>query len=221
MDLYDVMRTTFSARDFIDEPVPDAILRRILDNARFAPSGGNRQGWKVIVVRDDDTRDALGPLVEPAFRHYLAQIKAGENPWNAVEETKLSAQEIADTKVPQNFVHKLTHAPAVLMVFVDLRVVASMDKNLSRVGVISGASIYPFAWNILLAARNEGYGGVMTTFLAAEEDKLRNLLGVPPHMAFATMIPLGKPVKQLTKLTRKSVDDFAMLEKWDGKKLGE
>lgn len=221
MDLYDVMRTTFSARDFIDEPVPDAILRRILDNARFAPSGGNRQGWKVIVVRDDDTRDALGPLVEPAFRHYLAQIKAGENPWNAVEETKLSAQEIADTKVPQNFVHKLTHAPVVLMVFVDLRVVASMDKNLSRVGVISGASIYPFAWNILLAARNEGYGGVMTTFLAAEEDKLRNLLGVPPHLAFATMIPLGKPVKQLTKLTRKSVDDFAMLEKWDGKTLGK
>ena len=48
MDLYDVMRTTFAARQFTDAPVEDAVIRRILDNARFAPSGGNRQGWKVI-----------------------------------------------------------------------------------------------------------------------------------------------------------------------------
>ena len=59
MELYEVMRTTFAARDFVDEPVSDESLARILDNARFAPSGGNRQGWKVIVVRDDATR-ALG-----------------------------------------------------------------------------------------------------------------------------------------------------------------
>ena len=51
MDLDNVMRTTFAARDFTDEPVSNAMLARILDNARFAPSGGNRQGWKVVVVR--------------------------------------------------------------------------------------------------------------------------------------------------------------------------
>ena len=60
MELYDVMRTTFAARDFTDEPVADATLARILDNARFAPSGGNRQGWKVVVVRDEATRARLG-----------------------------------------------------------------------------------------------------------------------------------------------------------------
>ena len=61
MELYDAMRTAFAAREFTGEPVPDEVLHRILDNARFAPSGGNRQGWRVIVVRDPAKRAALGP----------------------------------------------------------------------------------------------------------------------------------------------------------------
>ena len=88
------------------------------------------------------------------------------------------------------------------------------------VGVISGGSIYPFVWNILLAARNEGYGGTPTTFIAGNETALQTLLGVPEQMAFAAMIPLGKPVKQLTRLSRKPVDEFAVLERWDGPALG-
>ena len=56
MELYDVMRTTFAARDFTDDELPDETLYRILDNARFAPSGGNRQGGRVIVVKDAETK---------------------------------------------------------------------------------------------------------------------------------------------------------------------
>ena len=52
MELYDVMRTTFAAREFADDPLPDPVLYRILDNARFAPSGGNRQGTHIVAVRD-------------------------------------------------------------------------------------------------------------------------------------------------------------------------
>src|SRR5213592_3161697 len=66
MDLDEAMRTTFSAREFTADPLPDAALADILDRARFAPSGGNRQGWKVIVVRDNATREALARLTEPA-----------------------------------------------------------------------------------------------------------------------------------------------------------
>ncbi len=58
MELYDVMRTTFAAREFTGDPVPDEALFKILDRARFAPSGGNRQGWRVIVVRDPATKAA-------------------------------------------------------------------------------------------------------------------------------------------------------------------
>lgn len=221
MELYDVMRTTFAAREFTDEPVPDAALRKILENARFAPSGGNRQGWKVIVVRDADTRRQLVPLIEPTFQRYLAQVAAGEAPWNTIDQTSVDDAAVAATRIPHAFIERLTQAPVLLLVFVDLSVVASFDRHLDRVGVISGASIYPFVWNILLAARNEGYGGTLTTFVGGQEPELFDLLGVPSEMAFAAMIPLGRPVKQLTKLKRHAVDDFALLERWEGEKLDE
>ena len=221
MELYDVMRTTFAARQFTDEPVTDAMLRRILDNARFAPSGGNRQGWKVIVVRDAQTREALLPLMRPTMQRYLAQVGNGESPWNTINATSLSDEQIAATEVPEGMIQALTQAPVLLFVFVDLAHVASFDQHLDRVGVISGCSIYPFVWNILLAARNEGLGGTPTTFAGAREAELQALLGVPAQMAFAAMIPLGKPVKQLTRLKRKPVDEFVMLERWDGPQLGE
>ena len=219
MDLYDVMRTTFAARQFSDDPVPDADIHRILDNARFAPSGGNRQGWKVIIVRDQTTRDALPELIRPTMQRYVAQVKAGEAPWNTIDPTALSESEIADTEVPEPMIQALTQAPVLLFAFVNLAVVASFDQHLERVGVISGGSIYPFVWNILLAARNEGYGGTPTTFAAAREDSLKALLGVPEPYAFAAMIPLGRPVKQLTKLRRNPVESFATLERFDGESL--
>jgi nitroreductase len=219
MELYDVMRTTFAARDFTDEPVPDAVIRRLLDNARFAPSGGNRQAWKVIVVREATTRAALMPLIEATMQRYIAQVQAGESPWNTIRPTALAATEIAAVQVPAAMIRKLVQAPVLLLVFVDLAQVASFDSELERVGVISGASIYPFVWNILLAARNEGYGGTLTTFAAGRESAVQALLGVPQQMAFAAMIPLGRPVKQLTRLSRKPVEDFVMLERWDGPPL--
>ncbi|MEM8767009.1 MAG: nitroreductase family protein [Pseudomonadota bacterium] len=221
MDLYDVMRTTFAARQFTDDPVPDEALERILENARFAPSGGNRQGWRVIIVRDAETRAALPELIRPTMQRYIAQVQAGEAPWNTINETALSDAQIAATEVPEAMIQALTQAPVLLFVFVDLSVVASFDQHLERVGVISGGSVYPFVWNILLAARNEGFGGTPTTFAGAREDGLKKLLDVPAEYAFATMIPLGKPVKQLTKLKRKSVSTFATFDRFDGRPLGE
>src|SRR5262247_3662608 len=105
-------------------------------------------------------------------------------------------------------------APVILVICVDLKVVASTDQDLDRVGVISGASIYPFAWNILLAARQEGFAGTITTLAVAEEPKIQQLLDIPKHVAIAAVMPLGRPVKQLTKLKRKAVPEFAMLERW-------
>jgi nitroreductase len=216
MELYEVMRTTFAARQFTDDPVPDSAIHTILENARFAPSGGNRQGWRVVVVRDAATRAALPGIIRPTMQRYIAQVQAGEAPWNTINPTSLSDEEIAATEVPEGMIKALTQAPVLLFVFVDLSVVASFDQHLDHVGVISGGSVYPFVWNILLAARNEGYGGTLTTFAGGREGDLKTLLGVPDSYAFAAMIPLGKPVKQLTKLSRKPVEDFATIERYDG-----
>ena len=219
MELSEVMRTTFAAREFLDQEISNEQIGKILDNARFAPSGGNRQGWKVIVVKKEETRGALVPLIEPVLRRYLAQVHAGESPWNTINETSLSQEEIDHQELPKGFVENLVSAPVLLFVFLDLSVVASFDSNLDRVGVISGASIYPFVWNILLAARNEGLGGTITTFVGGSESELRDLLRVPDHYAFSAMIPIGKPNKQLTRLTRNPVKSFAVLETFDGASL--
>ena len=221
MELYDVMRTTFAAREFTDASISDETLYKILENARFAPSGGNRQGGHVIIIREQKTREAISALSAPAAKRYAAQKKVGEKPWNAVIPTTVDEETIEQTPVPQMLTDSYLQAAVVLIICVDLKVVASMDQYLKRVGIISGASIYPLAWNILLAARHEGYGGTMTTLPVAQETKMQELLGIPSHVAVCAVIPLGQPVKQLTKLTRNPVSSFVTRERWDGEPLTE
>ena len=219
MELYEAMRTTFACREFTDDPVSDEALHRILDAARFAPSGGNRQGNRVVVVRDQGSRDALSKLAEPAAKRYVAQIKAGESPWNAWTPTAVSAAEIEATRPAVMLINSFKDASVVLVFVVDLKVVASMDQELDRIGMISGASIYPFVWNVLLGARQAGFGGTITTLAAAREGEVQALLNIPAEFAVAAVVPLGKPVKQLTKLSRKPVEEIASRERFDGPAL--
>jgi len=219
MELFDVMRRTFSAREFTGDPLPDEVLRTIFDHARFASSGGNRQGWRVIVVRDPSTKRALADLNVFAAKRYAAQVANGESPWNSIDPPRVDAATIERTPVPPHLTESIAKAPVVLVVCVDLKVVASVDQDLDRVGVVSGASIYPFAWNVLMAARHEGFGGTITTLATAQEPKIQTLLGIPPHVAVCAVMPLGRPVRELTKLKRKPVAEFTMQERWGGKPL--
>ncbi len=216
MELYDVMRTTFAARQYTGEDLPDDLLYEILENARFAPSGGNRQGNRVIVVRDQETKNRLGELNRPAAKRYMAQINAGESPWNSYVPTRCTAAEIEATEAAAMLTEPVKQCAVALVFVVDLKVVASMDQNLDRVGIISGASIYPFVWNVLMAARQAGFGGTITTLACAEEDKVRELLNIPEDFAVCAVVPLGKPVKQLTKLKRHSVEKLTVRERFDG-----
>jgi nitroreductase len=216
MDLYAVMRSTPAVREFTDDPLPDETLRRILENARFAPSGGNRQGTRIVVVRDPATRERLAELNRPAVRRYVAQIKAGQSPWNSLEPPAPSEEEIARAAVPEAFTRPVLTAAAVLVVCVDLGLVASTDQHLDRVGLVGGASVYPLVWNILLAARNEGFGGTITTMAVAEEPAVKELLSIPDRFALAAVVPLGKPARQVTRLRRKPVEEFVTRDTFDG-----
>ena len=216
VELYEVMRTTSAVRHFTNDPLPDEILYTILDNARFAPSGGNRQGTRIVIIRDPDTRQALVELTIPATKKYVAQRQAGENPWNAIHPSRVSDDEIAAAEVPESFTAPLLQAGVVLVVCVDLRVVAALDKELDRVGIVGGASVYPLVWNILLAARNEGFGGTITTMAVAEEPRICQLLGIPETYAVACVVPLGKPAHQPRRLSRLDVAGLTRIEHWHG-----
>lgn len=214
MDTYDVMRTTGAVRQFTGEPVPDETLTRILDNARFAPSGGNRQGTRVIVIRDEATKSALADLSVTGARRYIAQKRNGESPWNPLHPMGVSDEDLAAVRVPR--ATHLLDAEVLLVICVDLGVVAAFDQDLDRIGVVAGASVYPLVWNILLAARNEGFGGVLTTMAVAEEPAVKQLLAIPDEYALAAVLPLGKPVTQVRRLTRKPVAEFVTRERFDG-----
>jgi nitroreductase len=216
VELYEVMRTTSAVRQFTNDPLPDEILYTILDNARFAPSGGNRQGTRIVIIRDRGTRQALVDLTIPGAKKYVAQRRAGENPWNTINPSRVSDDQIAATEVPESFTAPLLESAVVLVVCVDLRVVAALDKELDRVGIVGGASVYPLVWNILLAARNEGFGGTITTMAVAEEPRMRQLLGIPDTYAVVCVVPLGKPAHQPRRLSRLEVAELTRLEHWRG-----
>ncbi len=131
----------------------------------------------------------------------------------------VTQQQIDEVPGVDDFVAPIAKAPVVLVFSIDLSVVAAVDQDLDRVGVVSGGSVYPLIWNVLLAARSLGYGGTFTTMAVTEESKVRELLGIPDTHAIAAVVPLGKPVKQLTRLRRQPVEEFVTLERFDGTPL--
>jgi nitroreductase len=227
LDLVTTLRTTGAARRFHPDPVPDEVLARLLDTARFAPSGGNRQGWRVIVVKDPAARAALRDLYLDGWYQYLAMGSAGLVPWAPVTDRAAEARAIAEAPrfaeagaAAPGFAELLDAAPALLLVLADLRALAAVDRDLPRYTLVGGASIYPFVWSLLLAARAEGLGGVTTTVAIRREDQLRARFGIPDTVAVAALVVLGRPVEQPTRLRRAPVSSFAWVDRYEGAPLG-
>lgn len=228
MDLIDTLRTTGAVREFTDEPVPDEVLARVLDTARFAPSGGNRQGWRVVVVQDADRRRRLRDLYLAPWYDYLAFGSAGLTPWGALNDPDDEAAALVNAPAfaehaaagRGGFAEHLDQVPVLLALFADLRALATVDRDLPRIGLAGGASIYPFAWNLLLAARAEGLGGVITTMPIRQEAEVRALFGAPDELALAAVIALGHPVHQPRRLTRAPVGEWAVVDRFDGDPFG-
>jgi nitroreductase len=228
MELTDALRTTGAVRDFTPEPVGDDVLGRVLDTARFAPSGGNRQGWRVVVVDDGDTRRALRDLYLDGWYEYLAMTAAGLTPWAPVTDREAEARALAGAPAlaeqaaggPGGFAEHLDEVPVLLVVLADLRTLAAVDRDLGRYGLAGGASIYPFTWNLLLAARGEGLGGVVTTMPIRREPAVKALLGAPDELAVAAVVALGHPRRQARRLSRAPVAEWATVDRVDGAPFG-
>lgn len=225
MELIEALRTTGSIREFTDRPVEREVLARVLDTARFAPNGGNAQAWKVIVVEDRDKRERLRDIYLRGWRLYLAQAAVGLRPWapvtdSAKEREVIEAAERSEHSIPAgDFADNLHTVPALLVVLADLRRLAAVDRDLGRYTFIGGASIYPFVWSIMLAAREEGIGGVITTMPVFSEPEVIDLFGVPDHFAVAATLALGYPTRRATRLRRDPVEGFATVDSFDGDSL--
>jgi nitroreductase len=220
MELIDALRTTAAVRDFRPDPVADEVLWRVLDTARFAPSGGNRQGWRVVVVKDPQRRERIRDLYLPGWYEYLALGAAGLVPWSPVSDREREATALtqapqmaeAARRSPGGFAEHLDRVPVLLCLLADLGCLATVDRDLDRYSLVGGGSIYPFAWSILLAAREEGLGGVITTMAVRAEPEMKELLGASDQMVLAGVIALGYPKQAVSRLRRAPVDAFATFD---------
>jgi nitroreductase len=225
MDLSDALRTTGSVRAFLDQPVSDEVLFEILDDARFAPSGGNRQAWRVIVVKDAARRRALRDLYLDGWHDYIAHVLAGLIPFSplASEEDRTLAASKRDAAIalskPDGFPETLEQVPVMLVICADLSALAATDRDLGRYQIAGGASIYPFVWSVLLAAHERGLGGVMTTIATRNEPAVREVLDIPTDQIVATIVALGHPADRVTNLKRRSVAEFTTTDTFDGERF--
>lgn len=221
MELSEVMRTSAAIREFSESQVPESVLYEILDAARFAPSGGNRQPWRVVILKDQSIRRDLARLYREGWKEYMAHVEKGMVPFAPINAGKWegSAVDLAEAQsreFPNKFADQLSDAPVLMIILAKLDALAVLDNGLDRQSIVGGGSVYPFGHNILLAARDKGLGGVMTTVICRREPEVKELLCVPDGFAVAALVVLGVPRKFLTKLSRRKVEEFAVIDRFSG-----
>ncbi len=213
-DIYGLMRSAPSTRHFTSDPVPREVLYRALDNARFAPSGGNRQGWRVIVVTRPEVRRRLRELYADPWDQYMIET-GGRAALDAGEDSGLPAGRLRMLRGADEYAHHFDEVPVHLVVWVQLAALAITDADLDRPSIIGGASVYPFVQNLLLAIRHEGLGASFTTLLVPAEPAVRELLGAPEGLAMAGHIAVGyRSDPWPAKLRRNPVEDFTFGERY-------
>jgi nitroreductase len=212
MELYDAMRCAPTSRRFTDEPVPVDVLQRVLDNARFAPSGGNRQGWRVVVVRDPERRAALRDLYQPHWRAYMEQTGGARV---LADLDSFEPKQVRGLTRANEYADGLHEVPLHLVIGVRVEDLVVTDSELPRQSIVGGASVYPFVQNVLLGLRSEGLGAALTTLLVPAEAELKRLLEIPEGIALAAHIGVGYRAEPWPKqLARKSVEEFAFGERF-------
>ena len=203
MELYDAMSTLRAVRRLKSDPIPDDVLDRVLTAATWAPTGGNHQAWRIIAVQDPAKKRALADLYKPHWLNYVPAYEAALNgaPKNVAEKSRRTLT--AGTYLAEH----LHEVPVICVFCFSLEGITVTDQGLNRQSVVGGGSIYPAAQNLLLAARSEGLGCVLTTLLCVEEPAVKELLGLPDDWFTAAAIPLGYPVGGgHGPITRKPID---------------
>ena len=210
MSFTDVISTTRSIRRIKPDPVPADVLQRVLQAAVWAPSGGNRQPWRMIAVQDPTVKKELRDLYVEEWATYVDfnMDNVKDMPQEMQDRTAAAlapGTALADT---------LDQVPVIVMFVHDARLIYVTDDQLGRTSVVGGASLYPAVQNLLTAARQEGLGGVLTTLICRREPQVREILDLPAHWAVHAMVPLGWPKGNHGPLTRMPLDQMVRYDRW-------
>jgi len=201
MDLFEAIETNGTCRYYRAEPVPASALERALEASRCAPSGGNRQPVRFVIVTDATLRERLAELYLPRWREYLTALSGGTVRVDALP----SIVQAAD-----RFARNLAQIPVLAVVCARLADCHATDQNLDRLSVVGGASIYPAVQNFLLACRAQGLGTALTTLLCFDEPRVKALLAIPEDISTVATIAIGWPDREFPKhLRRRPLEEFA------------
>ncbi len=192
IDLFEAIDTQRAIRYFRPDPVPDELITRLLQAAIKAPSGGVRQGWSFIVIRDQENRRKIGDL-----------YRAGAN---FVISPDMTAQERRVYTAAQYLEDHMDEVPVFILACIHVDAGATL----------SGASIFPAVQNILLAARGLGLGSAMTTRQTRFEEEIKQMLGIPENVATAALLPIGFPAEgsRYGPTRRRPLEEVAFNDRW-------
>lgn len=204
MDFFEAISTQRAIRRLTPDPIPDEVLRRILEAAICAPSGGNRQSWSFVVIRDADLRAKIGEHYREAYFKELFNLPYYRDALAVSPDSPL-AKVVASSR---HLAEHLAEAPVLIL--------ACLDTRGMSPGITQGASIYPAVQNILLAARALGIGSTLTTIHRFRDRQIKELLGIPPEVETAALIPLGYPLGKFGRAPRQPLDEVVYFDRWGG-----
>ena len=208
MELQDVIRGAGTCRFFLEDDVPDDVLAKLFDSARFAPQGGNRQPVRWIVVRDPETRRRLKDLYLPLWKADLEQYLGGSLTTGAKELAKA----VADS---DHFAEHFDEAPVIVVACAEVAELHPQCLTDGGLNMLAGASVYPMVQNLLLALRDRGVATTLTTLICNRESEVKDVLGLPDGVVSACHIAAGYPSEPFpSRLTRRPVEELVFAERY-------
>jgi nitroreductase len=212
VDFFEVVDTQRAIRRFRPDPVPDALVHRVLEAATRAPSARGAEPWGFVVVRDARRRDEIARLYRAA--------------WDAGQQLTAATDADRDVKDGPHYARMMRGADALARTLARVPVLIVCCLDHARLGPIADgsgglrapaaayASILPAVQNLLLAARALGLGTTLTTLHRTFDAELRALLALPPTVEPVVVVPLGFPADRFGPTRRRPVEDVAFLDAW-------
>lgn len=211
MDIYEAMRTLRAVRRLRPDPIPPDVLRRVLEAATWAPTGGNQQPWRIVLVADRSRKTRLGELYSEQWSAFAKRYRAMPAETPKVVRERMERTVRAGDYLAAHF----GDTPVIAIFCFNPKFMAITDEKLDRPSVVGGGSVYTAVENLLLACRAEGLGCVLTTLLCICEPAVRDLLAIPQPWATAAAIPIGYPLgRGHGPLIRRSVEELTFLDSW-------
>ena len=199
-DLFEIMATTRSMRRLKPDPVPDDIIRKILEAGTHAPSGGNMQRWRFLVVRDPKVKQTVGAYYKRAWDEVVSKRYRSREPAPGTSRDRFARM----LDAAQHLADHIHEAP--------VWIVPCMEgANPART---AGSSIYPAVQNMLLAARALGLGATLTTLYLNFEREAEAALGLPPDVHSYALIPIGYPIGRFGPVRRVPLAEVVYEDQW-------